>query len=309
MENEIEDQQMLPRQTVKDTVSSLLRTLVSLGLFIAVDYMLFKSWEAVFLLVAVIFIHEMGHFIAMKSFGYKGVNMTFVPFVGAYVSGEATDFSKSKKIIMLLAGPVPGIIIGSVLFYLYQQNFEQYYWWASLTFLSLNLFNMLPVSPLDGGQIFETLFFSGNRIIQLLFLGASFFLIVFLAINFKLWLLLLIALLLLFRIFSVNATYRIRKILDTNNIDYRCSYDDLTDEQYWQIRDVLVKENKLLGQHYRVGVHSEDETKLIGNVKNILAPYYDKELTGMQIILFVLVWLITFSVPVLQWLDYRGYFS
>ena len=309
MENVNEDQHLPPKETAKDITTSLLRTLISLGLFIAVDYMLFKSWQAVFLLVGVIFIHELGHFIAMKLFGYKGINMTFVPFVGAYVSGEATDFSKSKKIIMLLAGPIPGIVIGCVLFYLYQQNYDQYFWWASLSFLTLNLFNMLPVSPLDGGQIFETLFFSGNRIIQLLFLVASFVLIVYLAIVLKLWLLLLIAVLLLLRIFSINTTYRIRKVLDENNIDYRCSYDDLTDEQYWQIRDVLVKENKLLGQNYTVGVHAEEETKLIGNVKNILAPYYDNDLTPTQKMIFVLIWLVTFSLPVLQWLDYRGYFS
>lgn len=308
MENENEEHH-LPKETAKEMTTSLLRTLISLGLFIVVDYMLFKSWAAVFLLVGVIFIHELGHFIAMKCFGYKGINMTFVPFVGAYVSGEATDFSKSKKIIMLLAGPIPGIIIGSILFYLYRQNYDQYYWWASLSFLTLNLFNMLPVSPLDGGQIFETMFFSGNRIIQLCFLGASFFLIIYLAISFKLWLLLLIAVLLLMRIFSVNTTYRIRKVLDENNIDYRCSYDDLTDEQYWQIRDVLVKENKFLSQAYTVGVHSEEETKLIANVKNILAPYYDRELTAIQKMSFLATWFAAFSIPVLQWLDYKGYFA
>src|SRR5882762_10994677 len=82
--------------------SSLSRTLISLALFIALDYWLFKSWFAVLLLVTVIFIHEAGHFIAMKLFGYKAVNMTFVPFVGAYVSGKATNLSKKNKLVVLL---------------------------------------------------------------------------------------------------------------------------------------------------------------------------------------------------------------
>ena len=109
----------------------------------------------------------------MKIFGYKGVNMTFVPFVGAYVSGEAINLSKRNKIIVLLAGPLPGIVIGLFLFYLYQANFNSGYFRAALPFLLLNFFNLVPISPLDGGQIFETLFFSGSRIIQLIFLYIS----------------------------------------------------------------------------------------------------------------------------------------
>jgi stage IV sporulation protein FB len=131
--------------------TSLSRTLISLALFIALDYWIFKSWFAVLLLVSVIFIHEAGHFIAMKFFGYKAVNMTFVPFVGAYVSGTATNLSKKNKLIVLLAGPVPGIIIGSILFYLYRNNYDPLYFQLAAPFLLLNVFNLLPVFPLDGG--------------------------------------------------------------------------------------------------------------------------------------------------------------
>jgi stage IV sporulation protein FB len=71
---------------------------------------------------------------------------------------------------MLLAGPLPGIIIGMALLFLYHQNSNENYYFAALGFLLLNLFNLLPVSPLDGGQFMETMFFSGNQIIQSAFL-------------------------------------------------------------------------------------------------------------------------------------------
>ena len=153
--------------------TSLSRTVISLALFIALDYWIFKSWFAVLLLVTVIFIHEAGHFIAMKFFGYKGINMTFVPFVGAYVSGTATNLSRKNKLIVLLAGPLPGIIIGCILFYLYQNSFNYLYFQLAIPFLLLNVFNLLPVFPLDGGQFFQTLFFNGSRMIQLIFLSIS----------------------------------------------------------------------------------------------------------------------------------------
>ena len=155
MENEPIELIQKPEDEQRKT--SLPRTLVSLALFIALDYWLFKSWYAVLLLVTVIFIHELGHFIAMKVFGYKSVNMTFVPFVGAYVSGQVINLSKKNKLIVLLAGPVPGIIIGCIIFYLHQQNFEAAYFKIALSFLALNLFNLLPIFPLDGGQFFQTL--------------------------------------------------------------------------------------------------------------------------------------------------------
>ena len=306
METEITETSILPKPGAKLASSSLLRTLISLALYIAVDYWIFKSWYAVLLLVSVIVIHELGHFIAMKIFGYKAVNMTFVPFVGAYVSGEVVNFSKWNKIIVLLAGPLPGIIIGMVLFYLYTNNADPVYFKAALPFLLLNVFNLLPVSPLDGGQFFETLFFSGNRIIQLIFLNISLILILYGVYKLQAYSLLLIALLIFMRIGSINMAHKVRKKLDEINFDYHCSYDDLTDEEYWQIRDIAVESSKVLSRKYYPGVPAENETDLIGYVKNCLVPHYDKELTAGAKMMFLLVWLVALSLPVLYWMHFKN---
>ena len=50
----------------------------------------------IFIIIVVILIHETGHLIAMKYFGYKDVKMFFIPFFGAAVS-KADDVSSSKK--------------------------------------------------------------------------------------------------------------------------------------------------------------------------------------------------------------------
>jgi stage IV sporulation protein FB len=289
--------------------TSLSRTLISLALFIVLDYWIFKSWFAVLLLVSVIFIHEAGHFIAMKFFGYKAVNMTFVPFVGAYVSGTATNLSKKNKLIVLLAGPVPGIIIGCILFYLYHNNYDPLYIQLATPFLLLNVFNLLPVFPLDGGQFFQTLFFNGSRVIQLLFLFISFCVLVYLF--FKLnnaWPLLLIAVLVLLRMGNINFTNKVRKKLDEAGIDYACSYNDLTDGEYWQIRNIVISESKLLSRKYSAEVQADDEQEIIKYIENILVPAYTDDLTVNNKIIFTAIWAVAFALPVVQWLYYKNYF-
>jgi stage IV sporulation protein FB len=288
--------------------TSLSRTLFSLALFIAVDYWIFQSWFAVLLLVTVIFIHELGHFIAMKIFGYKAVNMTFIPFVGAYVSGRATNLSRKNKLIVLLAGPVPGVIIGCASLYWYQTSFEYIYFQIALPFLLLNTFNLLPVFPLDGGQFFQALFFNGSRIIQLIFLTISLSALVYLF--FKLdhaWGLLLVAVLVLMRMAQVSFVNRVRKKLDEEGVDYACSYDDLTDEEYWQMRTVLINESKFLGKKFSAEEPAEDEQPIIKYIESVLVPAYEDDLTGFNKLMFTLVWVAAFSLPVMQWLLYKGY--
>lgn len=288
--------------------TSLLRTLLSLALFIAVYYWIFNSWLAVATLVTVIVIHESGHFIAMKFFGYRSVNMTFVPFVGAYVSGQATNLSRKNKLVVLLAGPLPGIVIGCIIFYLYLHNHGYNYFQLAMPFLLLNLFNLLPVFPLDGGQFFQTLFFTGSRIIQLIFLLLSFCVLIFLFFQSgHQWFLLLLALLVLLRIWNVNFTNRVRNRLNEEGIDYACSYEDLTDEEYWQIRNVLISESKMLRKKYASSGPPGDEQAMIRQVENILVPAFEEDLTLTHKLLFTLAWLLALIFPVLLWLNYTGF--
>jgi stage IV sporulation protein FB len=307
-EQQIQEQVFKPEET-EAKKTSLSRTIISLALFIALDYWIFKSWFAVLLLVGVIFIHEAGHFIAMKFFGYKGVNMTFVPFVGAYVSGTATDLSRSNKLIVLLAGPLPGIVIGCILFYLYQSGFGSIYYQVAMPFLLLNVFNLLPVFPLDGGQFFQTLYFDGSRFIQLVFLSVSLCTLVYLffALQYA-WSLLIIAVLLLLRIININFISRVRKKLDEQEVDYACTYDDLTDAEYWQIRNVIITENRALSKKYSTEEQSADEQTIIKYIENVLVPAYHDDITTGKKIIYTLLWALAFALPILQWLQHRGYF-
>jgi Zn-dependent protease len=114
----------------------------------------------------VIIIHEGGHFLAMKMFGYRDMKMFFIPFFGAFVSGKSNEASPLQRAIMILSGPLPGILIGSILFTLSIFSDSKTLLQPALLFMVLNAINLLPVSPLDGGQFLKVLFPASNKIIQ-----------------------------------------------------------------------------------------------------------------------------------------------
>src|SRR5205085_10502239 len=101
---------------------------------------------------------------------------------------------------------------------------------------------------------------------------------------------LLIAFLVFYRIGSVRLTNKVRKKLDEDGIDYACTYDDLTDEEYWHIRNVIITSSRLLSRKYSTEELSGDEQPLIRYVENILVPAYMDDLTIKSKILFALVW-------------------
>ena len=129
----------------------------------------FFRWglEAVLLILLVLFIHEMGHFIGMKMFGYKNVKMFFIPLLGAAVSGQNHNAPAWKKAMVTLMGPLPGVLISLPLLITFIITDNQIYYKTGSMFLFLNLLNLLPVFPLDGGRFLHEVVFSRNRYIEL----------------------------------------------------------------------------------------------------------------------------------------------
>jgi Zn-dependent protease len=153
----------------------------SLALFLALGYALPHS-SGLFLngpgwvlnLMFVLVFHELGHFGAMKLFGYQDVTMFFLPLMGAAVSGRKVDASLAQKVWMLLAGPMPGLILGFGLL-VGQGIWPQVKALESLAWMliGLNLANLLPILPLDGGKIAHLVLFSRFPSLDVLFRGVG----------------------------------------------------------------------------------------------------------------------------------------
>ena len=149
-------------QTRTSPLRAVLLLAVSLLLFIILG--LFQdALQSILILVLVIFVHEIGHYLGMKGFGYRDVKMFFIPLFGGGVSGESFRVPEYQRAIVSLLGPVPGVMLGSALLLGYA--FAPIPWLAQfgLFFLALNLFNLLPIFPLDGGHFFEHILFRRSR--------------------------------------------------------------------------------------------------------------------------------------------------
>jgi Zn-dependent protease len=150
-----------PKPALNKPADALSRSIMSLLFFALAGYYFFgKDLSMLGIVIVVIFIHEMGHFLAMKIFRYSDVKMFFVPLFGAYVTGIKREISQRQRAIIILAGPVPGIVIGAICYLFGMDQENNLLLKTGSSFLLLNVFNLLPVTPLDGGNLISILLVS-----------------------------------------------------------------------------------------------------------------------------------------------------
>jgi Zn-dependent protease len=121
--------------------------LVSVG-----AYALLGGWWFGVGLVVLIFIHEMGHVFELKRQGVPASAPLFIPFMGAFVGMKQMPDNAWKEAQVALAGPILGSLGALAVWGLgvyYDSNFLRAM--AFVGFL-INLFNLLPIVPLDGGR-------------------------------------------------------------------------------------------------------------------------------------------------------------
>jgi Zn-dependent protease/tetratricopeptide (TPR) repeat protein len=126
--------------------------------------------------VTVLMLHEAGHVLAMRAFGYRDTTMLFIPWLGALATGKKENSSLSEKVWISLAGPLPGIVLGVFLSIVFPSS-NVFVRDLSIMLISLNLFNLLPIYPLDGGHVMNSLVFSRNPYLTVIFQSIGVFLL------------------------------------------------------------------------------------------------------------------------------------
>jgi Zn-dependent protease len=165
---EVEEELQAMESSAKRPMRSFLLLLASLVFFIGFQ-LVSTSVSGVLMLIVVLLVHECGHWIAMKLSGYRDVQMFFIPLFGAAVSGAETVPSGTRRAVVALAGPVPGIALGLLCAVLFQSTGQHLLRESARTFLILNTFNLLPFIPLDGGHFMEAVVFSRHPILKAAF--------------------------------------------------------------------------------------------------------------------------------------------
>ena len=138
----------------KPSVGKILINIIIVSLTILVLGFAINLYYAVGYLFILI-VHELGHYVVAKFLKLKVIFGGFTPF-GAYIVHENTKSCKENAAIAM-GGPLFGGILGLIYYVVYYFTGDYTFLVLSFTSIILNLANLIPVSPLDGGQIAEAM--------------------------------------------------------------------------------------------------------------------------------------------------------
>jgi Zn-dependent protease len=284
----------------KNKMNVWLRSLGSLALFLVVGYFFFRhNWTWVMILTAVVIFHEMGHFFAMKVYKYQELGIFFIPLMGAYVSGKKQEVSQKQSAVILLAGPLPGIILGLLSHFIAEQTDIYFFEKLAWILVFLNLLNLLPVYPLDGGQLLHRLFLDDYNILGKIFVIISAGLMIWVAINSAFFPLLFFPFMMLTRMVGDLQHERIEKKIEAEGIDLMKSYQELTPEEYWKIRSAVIKyypqfKDVNPAPPYEI---SSKEDQIITTIQGLLQRSLTQDLSIGGKILILVIWVASFAAP------------
>lgn len=140
--------------------AKVIKVLFAAGSLAAYSW-LFSIEFAIALILCLVF-HEYGHIKAMKYFGLKTKGIYLIPFVGGLALSDDKINTRWQDIVISIMGPFFGLILSVACLV--------GYWITDIEILAglavfnalLNLFNLLPVLPLDGGHVLKSIAFSVN---------------------------------------------------------------------------------------------------------------------------------------------------
>lgn len=135
-------------------------------------YALFWGWKFALVFILMMLAHEMGHYVTIRNYGLPARLPMFVPFIGAYTMGGVPQDLEHDAYIAL-AGPITGLGVSAACYAFGFQTHDVFWFMAAYVGAMINLFNMIPALPFDGGRIAgalsPTLWIAGF----IVFLGAS----------------------------------------------------------------------------------------------------------------------------------------
>ncbi len=297
---------VLPKPVlVQDEKNWIRKSIISLAIYGFLFFFIFKT-EPIYIaaVLLVLLIHEFGHFFAMKAFNYNNVKLFVLPLLGAYVTGKKSVISQRQMAVVVLAGPVPGIIMGICLLMYTDMHPNDRLEMLGKIFLGLNFFNLLPFMPLDGGRLLETLFINHNHVLRVVFTSISIVVLLLLSILFESLFFLIIPISMIFDLIMEIKNQKIREYLIQEKINYITDYQDLPDKDYWTIRDCIILSFNKRYKGIQAGVHQYSiiEGGLIQHVVAVLKTPIIKDLKITGTLIAFIIFCFFLLLPVIYYI-------
>jgi Zn-dependent protease len=120
-------------------------------------YALLYGWQFAVGFVLLILVHELGHYVAARRQGMNVGLPTFIPFVGAWIELKDAPLTVEQEAHIAFAGPLAGTLGACAVLALALQEQSGLLMALAYSGFFINLFNLIPISPFDGGRIIAIL--------------------------------------------------------------------------------------------------------------------------------------------------------
>lgn len=281
--------------------NGFLKFLISVALFFIVFVTLIaeNNYLLATQVVLIILVHELGHLLTMKYFKFNTNGIIFIPFLGAMVSGSKPQVTQSQKFWINIMGPMPGIIIGTaLLIYCSMTNADLLLVEIALLLIILNLFNLIPLDPLDGGNIIDSLFFPSNDKVKMYFTLISSVIIIIIGAVSGFYALVIFGFFMGFKVRAYQRNRQIHNDLDEIQINYKKSYKELSDREYWTMRRIFLQNNpKIRDLAIEDDAIWENENLLVNQINQLLKQEIIKDLSINKVILYTAFYITVFVLP------------
>ncbi len=118
-------------------------------------YIVIFGWKLAVVVMLLLLAHELGHYFAFRAYGLPVRLPAFVPLLGAFTSGAIPEDMEHDAYIAL-AGPLVGLGLAAACYAVGQVQQDRFWYACADLSAFLNLFNMIPMPPFDGGRIIAT---------------------------------------------------------------------------------------------------------------------------------------------------------
>jgi Zn-dependent protease len=125
--------------------------------------------QKVLCIILALLVHEAGHILAMRFCNYKNLRILMIPLFGAVAIGNPTDKSAKKAAIVAISGPLFGLFSAFISMEIYHLTGSAIAREYAVIALVLNMFNLLPIRPFDGGAFLNEIIFCRFPKAQLIF--------------------------------------------------------------------------------------------------------------------------------------------
>ncbi|HZV76422.1 MAG TPA: site-2 protease family protein [Candidatus Babeliales bacterium] len=119
-------------------------------------YVVIFGWKLAVVIMMLLLAHELGHYFAFRAYGLPARLPAFVPLLGAFTAG-AVPADLEQDAYIALAGPLVGLGLAAVCYAIGAATNDRFWYACADLSAFLNLFNMIPMPPFDGGRVIGAL--------------------------------------------------------------------------------------------------------------------------------------------------------